>query len=206
MVSILLADDHQLVRDTVAAYLSSSGGFSVHTACDLSEALAILDGPEPIELAILDYQMPGMEGLDGIARVRSLYPDLKVTIISGVAKPSVAKEAIALGVQGYFPKSIPVSLMVDGLQRVLDGELVKDLISTDEEEKLQPSVRDRFGLTAREFEILEMLAIGQSNKLIADELDLREVTVKFHVSNIMSKLGVSNRTQAAILAREEAVA
>lgn len=200
MTTILLADDHQLVRDTIAAYLSSSGGFQVETAQNLSEALEILGNPAPIDLAMFDYQMPGMDGLEGLAQVRSLHPDLKATIISGVAKPAVAQQAIGLGAKGYFPKSISVSTMVRGVQRVLAGELVNDLIDKEETIEPKPSLQKRFGLTARELQIVKMIALGHSNKLIASELDLKEVTVKFHVSNIMVKLGVSNRTQAAVLA------
>lgn len=206
MATILLADDHQLVRDTIAAYLSSSGGFQVRTAQDLDEAFEILDEPTPIDLAIFDYQMPGMDGLEGFAQVRSRYPELKATIISGVAKPAVAEEAIGLGAKGYFPKSIPVGSMVKGVRRVLAGELVDDLVTEEGNGDPVPSVQERFGLTSREAEILGMVAEGCSNKLIASEFDLKEVTVKFHVSNIMAKLGVSNRTQAALVARQEAVA
>ena len=206
MATILLADDHQLVRDTIAAYLTSSGGFIVETAEDLEGAFEVLDKSTPIDLAIIDYQMPGMRGLTGFAEVLSRYPDLKVSIISGVAEPSVAEEAIKLGAKGYFPKSIPVKSMVNGVHRVLEGEIVKDLIPDDTESDLWLSVKERFGLTSRETEILEMLAVGHSNKLIASELQLKEVTVKFHVSNIMSKLGVTNRTQAALVAKKAVVA
>lgn len=203
MTTILLADDHQLVRDTIAAYLSSSGGFEVETAQNLDEALEILNGPAPVDLAMFDYQMPGMDGLEGLAQVRSRHPDLKATIISGVAKPAVAQQAMGLGAKGYFPKSISVSTMVSGVRRVLAGEVVGDFIADEETIEQTPSIRERFGLTSREDQILGMIALGHSNKLIASELDLKEVTVKFHVSNIMDKLGVSNRTQAAVLASSE---
>lgn len=206
MAAILLADDHQLVRDTIAAYLSGSGGFEVFTAQDLDDAVVILNAHVPVDLAIFDYMMPGMDGLAGFARVRELVPDLKTAIMSGVAKPAVAEEAIALGARGYFPKSIPVSAMVDGIHRVLAGEIVRDLISSCTGSSAASSVQDRFGLTSREAEILEMLAQGTSNKVIAGTLDLKEVTVKFHVTNIMTKLKVTNRTQAALLARNETLA
>ena len=202
MAKILIADDHQLVRDTIAAYLSSTGGFVVDTAEDLKGAFEILDASTLVDLAIIDYQMPGMDGLKGCAEVLSRYPDLKISIISGVAEPAVAVEAIRLGAKGYFPKSIPVQSMVNGIHRVLEGEIVNDLIPEDTSENLSSSVKERFGLTSRELQIYEMLAVGHSNKLIASALQLKEVTVKFHVSNIMAKLGVTNRTQAALVARK----
>ena len=206
MTTILLADDHQLVRDTIAAYLASSGRFKVETAKDLDEALEILNKPTQVDIAMLDYQMPGMDGLEGFAQVRSRYPDLKLTIISGVAEADVAEKAMGLGAKGYFPKSISVTAMVDGLRRVLEGESVNDFAIFGDATGSAPSLQERFGLTSRENQIVQMIALGHSNKLIASELELAEVTVKFHVSNVMEKLGVTNRTQAAVLARNEAAA
>ena len=206
MPRVLLADDHLLVRDTIAAYLSSSGDFEVETAQDLTEAIDLLKSSSRIELGIFDYEMPGMNGLDGLARVRAAYPDLIVTVISGVANAKVATDAFELGARGYFPKSITVTEMLAGVRRVLAGELVDDLFEPAADATPTKTVRDSFGLTSREFEILKMLALGHSNKLIASELDLKEVTVKFHVSNVMSKLGVTNRTQAALIARQEILA
>lgn len=206
MTTILLADDHQLVRDTIAAYLTSTGGFQVETAKNLDEALDILNKPTSVDIVMLDYQMPGMNGLEGFAQVRLRHPDLKLAVISGVAEADVAEKAIGLGARGYFPKSISVTAMVDGLRRVLNGDLVNDFAIFDRETESAPSLQERFGLTARELQIVQMIALGHSNKLIASELQLAEVTVKFHVSNVMEKLGVTNRTQAAVLARSEIAA
>ena len=138
--------------------------------------------------------------------IRSRFPDLKLTVISGVAEAKVAEEAMTLGARGYFPKSISVTAMVDGLRRVLDGDLVNDFASFDDATGSDPSLRERFGLTAREHQIVQMIALGHSNKLIASELELAEVTVKFHVSNVMEKLGVTNRTQAAVLVNNDVAA
>ena len=92
MPKILLADDHLLVRDTIAAYLASSGGFDVETAQDLPEAIEKLERSSGMDLAIFDYEMPGMDGLEGLALVRARFPNLVATIISGVANASVAEE------------------------------------------------------------------------------------------------------------------
>lgn len=205
MATILLADDHELVRETIAAYLTSNGGFEVHTAPSVDEAIEILSRHAKIDLAIFDYQMPGMNGLEGFAQLRSCYPMLKTAVMSGVASSQVAEEAIQLGALAFFPKSISVSSMVEGIRGLLvDAGLEVAEVSGGAPDACQ--LQARFGLTDREVEILNMVAQGQSNKVIAGELKLKETTIKFHVSNLMSKLGVSNRTQAALLAKTEATA
>ncbi|MDJ0857872.1 MAG: response regulator transcription factor [Dinoroseobacter sp.] len=201
MPSILLADDHQLVRDTVAAYLAAKGGFNVQSAATAQEALEVLSSQKQIDLAILDYEMPGMNGLDGLAELKRHYPDQKTALISGVATSDVAEKAMHLGAVAYFPKSMPVASMLDGIRQLLVSECGPQQ-DPDTIDGNSPQPRD-YGLTSREEQVLARLALGQSNKVIAEELRLKEVTVKFHITNILSKLGVSNRTQAALLASTE---
>jgi len=200
MPTILLADDHSLVRDTIAAYLTQKGGFTVTAVADLDEARVALSARNRIDLAIFDYQMPGMDGLNGLIELRKQYPDLKTAIISGVASPDVVEQALGLGAVAYFSKSMAVNLMVDQIHQILSQGADGDVCAVDG--KTEGAVQNRFGLTPREAQILQMLALGQSNKLIAQDLALKEVTVKFHVSNIMTKLDVTNRTQAALRATE----
>ncbi|MDJ0993140.1 MAG: response regulator transcription factor [Dinoroseobacter sp.] len=201
MPSILLADDHQLVRDTVAAYLAAKGGFNVQSAATAQEALEVLSSQKQIDLAILDYEMPGMNGLDGLAELKRHYPDQKTALISGVATSDVAEKAMHLGAVAYFPKSMPVASMLDGIRQLLVSECGPQQ-DPDTIDGSSPQPRD-YGLTSREEQVLARLTLGQSNKVIAEELRLKEVTVKFHITNILSKLGVSNRTQAALLASTE---
>ncbi len=203
MQSILIADDHRLVRDTIAAYLSSKGGFSVRLASSADEAFALISLPEQFDLAIFDYQMPGMNGLDGLAKVKKRFPALRTALMSGVATREVAEEAAKLGALAYFPKSMPVDSMLRGIRQVLSGEI--NFVEGREDTEGADPAPDSHGLTPREVQILKRLALGQSNKLIAEELRLKEVTVKFHVTNIMNKLGVSNRTQAALLATKKKI-
>ena len=199
MATILLADDHLLVRDTIASYLAEKGGYTVRSAASVEEAFVVLSAFSPVELAIFDYQMPGMDGLEGLVRLKSRYPRQRTAMMSGVASPEVADEAIKLGAVAFFPKSMPVKLMLDGIRQLLTDE--PTILSGNEEAARAHKETDRVELTARERQILKMIASGSSNKLIARELGLKEVTVKFHVTNILAKLDVSNRTQAAILAR-----
>ncbi|MEM8631904.1 MAG: response regulator transcription factor [Pseudomonadota bacterium] len=199
MTTILLADDHLLVRDTIAAYLTGKGGYDVRLASSAHEAIVMLAGDDPIDLAIFDYQMPGMDGLDGLSRLRELHPNQRVAILSGVATPDVADEAMEMGALAFFPKSMPVNKMLDGIGELVPGDTPPRAGRSTEAGESPKSAP--FGLTSRERQILEMLTLGRSNKVIAQELVLKEVTVKFHVTNIMSKMGVTNRTQAALLAK-----
>lgn len=198
MHTILLADDHQLVRDTLAAYLTEKAGFEVKVASSAEEAYVSLSAFRNIDLAIIDYQMPGMDGLEGLVRLRSRFPNQKTVIISGVASPEVADKAIELGALAYFPKSMPVDLMLASINELIANNPV-DHSSDNPLEQSEDRLKI-YGLTARERQILQMLASGQSNKSIAQDLSLKEVTVKFHITNILGKLRVSNRTQAALLA------
>lgn len=202
MPNILIADDHDLVRDTIAAYLSRTEDMHVETASTLSDALARLEGDLTIDLTILDYNMPGMDGLDGLTRALAVRPGMKVALMSGVATPKVAREAMSVGAVGYFPKSLAAESMLNAVRFVLAGEQYFPFgfaEAADESKTLERYC----GLSPRETETLRHLCQGRSNKEIARALDLQEVTIKLHVKNILAKMGVRNRTQAALRARED---
>lgn len=202
MVNILIADDHDLVRETVAAYLSRQADFVVKSVSCLPDALTILDQDEPIDLAILDFKMPGMDGLSGLQKALARHPSVKFTLMSGLASPEQAQRAMELGARGFFPKSLSADVMVSAIRLVLSGEQYFPFtMSTD---TLSENWPDGYrGLSQRETETLIQLCQGKSNKEIAFELQVQEVTVKLHVKNILAKLKVRNRTQAALIARED---
>ncbi|WP_299369742.1 response regulator transcription factor [uncultured Tateyamaria sp.] len=201
MPNILLADDHDLVRDTIAAYLEASGEFKVLTAPNLDTALEKMGGLDAIDLLILDYNMPGMNGLDGLDRAHKAFPAVKLALMSGVANREVANAAMTRGANGFIPKSLTAASMVNAIRFVLSGERYFPFDFAAPE---APTARDEAfaDLSDREMQTLEQLCIGLSNKEIARNLGIQEVTVKLHVKNLLAKLGVSNRTQAALLAKE----
>ncbi|WP_299627275.1 response regulator transcription factor [uncultured Tateyamaria sp.] len=202
MPTILIADDHDLVRDTIAAYLESVDGFVVKTAGNLDEALTLMTGLDAFDLLILDYNMPGMDGLNGLDRARKAFPATKVALMSGVANREVANKAMEQGANGFIPKSLTAVSLVNAIKFVLSGEryFPFDFGTTDSTATPTGAFAT---LSEREMQTLEQLCIGLSNKEIARNLGVQEVTVKLHVKNVLAKLGVSNRTQAALLAKEK---
>ncbi|MGR3614716.1 MAG: response regulator transcription factor [Paracoccaceae bacterium] len=201
MPNILIADDHDLVRDTIAAYLETVEDFKVMTAPTLQAVLEQMAGIDSIDLLILDYHMPGMNGLEGLNRALKSYPATKVALMSGVANRDVANRGMEQGAHGFIPKSLSPSSLINAIRFVLSGEryLPFDFGAS----QAAPAPADsKTNLSEREMQTLEQLCIGLSNKEIARNLGIQEVTVKLHVKNLLAKLGVSNRTQAALLAKE----
>lgn len=201
---ILLADDHVLVRDALKSYIERlAEDATVLAASSFPEALAIAQREVGFDLIILDLRMPGMNGLEGLTRMRELMPKTPVVIMSGLARPQDITEAMAAGAAGFFPKTLNGAALVSAVRLVMAGE--RFMPSTDHaghpsDGAAQIDDDAASSLTAREREVLDLLTKGLSNKEIARRLDLQEVTIKLHVRGICRKLGAKNRTQAALRA------
>lgn len=201
MPNILIADDHDLVRDTIAAYLASKDGFATFTASNVDQALQVMAGMDSIDLLLLDYNMPGMNGLTGLETARRRYPTSRIVLMSGVATKEVATEAMDLGADGFIPKSLAADSLINAINFVLLGEryFPFEFAPAAPTPEADATFSD---LSGREKQTLEQLSKGLSNKEIARVLGIQEVTVKLHVKNLFAKLGVTNRTQAALLAKQ----
>ncbi|MBU2956079.1 response regulator transcription factor [Paracoccus sp. 1_MG-2023] len=198
---VLLADDHEMVRDTIAAYLRSEGQAVVTCVPDFTAAARAIGADQPYDLILLDFTMPGMNGLDGLKRAIELSGDTPVALISGTAPTRIAMEAVEMGAAGFIPKTLGAKSLVNAVRFMIMGEtfVPASALAEGEEENETEFVRQ---LSQREREVLLGLCLGKANKEIARELDLQEVTVKLHVRTLCRKIGAKNRTQAAVIAKE----
>lgn len=193
---ILLADDHDLVRDTISLFLKSEGVDEVATAENLDDAITAARNGE-FDLALLDYKMPGMNGLDGIAQMKAAMNGGPVAVLSGMATPAIAQSAIEAGAIGFVPKTMSAKAMIGAIRLMVLGEVFMPVSFQQ-----QAGSANEANLTTRETEVLRALCDAKSNKEIARELNLQEVTIKLHVKTLCRKLDARNRTQAAMIARD----
>ena len=200
---ILIADDHDLVREAIAAYLRTGGVEAVDHASSLDGALsAVASAESAYDVILLDYGMPGMSGLNGLTRMREAAEGTPVALISGTANRAVAEEALAMGAAGFVPKTMAAGSLVNAVNFMAAGEQYAPVkwMTEIEKEDAHPLVGK---LSERELQVLGGLCHGKSNKEIARDLDLQEVTIKLHVKTLCRKLEAKNRTQAAMIAKEE---
>jgi two-component system nitrate/nitrite response regulator NarL len=147
------------------------------------------------DVILLDIRMPGIDGLELLDRLRDQYPETKVVVLSGVEDPELAAEARGRGAKAFLGKRIDPAELAPVLLQVFEGALVSESLGSTG--SAPEEAADELGLTTREREILDRVATGRSNKQIAAEFWLSEQTIKYHLTNVYRKLGVSSRTEAA---------
>lgn len=201
-MKILIADDHVLLRDTLVLYLDQEVNIETVCAADLDEAIHLVDTQGPFDLVMLDYNMPGMQGLNGLTRALQHGGGQRVALMSGIATRDIAEDALARGAAGFIPKTLPARSLINAVKFMAMGEQYApiDFMTADEEEAAPNPLAEK--LSKRELQVLEGLSQGKSNKEIARDLDLQEPTIKLHVKTLYRKIGAGNRTQAALLAKE----
>jgi DNA-binding NarL/FixJ family response regulator len=198
---ILIADDHDLLRDTLVMYLETQG-IRAAEARDLPEAIDTIRRDGPFELVLLDFGMPGMNGLDGLRRALEEPRALRVALISGIAPRDVAELALNMGAAGFLPKTLAAKSLANAVRFMAMGETYAPVdFRTSAAPAPQNAMAEK--LSKRELQVLEGLCGGKSNKQIARDLELMEPTVKLYVKTLYRKIGAANRTQAALLAKEQ---
>jgi DNA-binding NarL/FixJ family response regulator len=201
----LVIDDHPLFCDALALTLRGLMGVErVETANALTPALARLEGGARPDVVLLDLDLPDVEGLEGLLRLRAVAPDVPVLVVTSMTDPRLIEAALAAGAAGFVPKHSGREAFRTAFDRLRAGERA---LPEGWEPPTGPGdpAADAVGrlaqLTRQQARILELLCQGRLNKQIAWELAIAETTVKAHVTAIMRKLGVQSRTQAVLLAQ-----
>ncbi|WP_455662047.1 response regulator [Pradoshia sp.] len=203
MIKVLLIDDHEMVRIGVSAYLSSLPDIDVAGEAGTGEegvALALSLRPDII---LMDLVMPGMDGIEATKRIMAEWPEAKIIIVTSFIDDEKVYPALEAGAISYMLKTSKASEIAESIRDTHNGQTVLEPEVTDKiMAKLRKPKKQALHeeLTSREREILLWMAKGKSNQEIADELFIALKTVKTHVSNILSKLQVQDRTQAVIYA------
>lgn len=201
---VLIADDHDLVRGTLSAFLAQEPDIETREAATLDEALAAIAREGTFDLVLLDWQMPGMNGLEGLGRCRTANAGGHVAIVSGAAPADVARAALAAGAVGFLPKTMAPRSLASAVRFMASGEQYAPLhlFAPDAAGAAPEGFAGR--LSERERAVLRGLMRGLSNKELALELELREPTIKLHVKTLCRKINARNRTHAAMIAKDNA--
>lgn len=204
LMKILLADDHELVRDAIAAILRGEADFTVDVVSTLNAALERTGKGAEFDIILLDYTMPGMNGLEGLAAMKARQPNIPVAILSGTASNAVGEAALTAGAAGFLPKTMATRTLISAIRHMAAGEIFTPVAMVSARETPGRQLAGA-QLTQRETEVLRLLCLGKSNKEIGRDLDLQEVTVKLHVKTLCRKIEARNRTHAAMIASEAGI-
>jgi NarL family two-component system response regulator LiaR len=209
-IRVLIADDHAVVREGLRTLISTEPGMAVvGEAADGNEAVTQCLALRP-DVILLDMVMPHKSGLEVISEVRQKQPEARILVLTSFASDDVVFPAIKSGALGYLLKNSSPQRLLHAIQEVFRGEpsmspaIAKKLMLEMQRPSELPPTDDP--LTSREVDVLRLLAQGLTNQEIAEELVIGEGTVRTHVSNILSKLHLANRTQAALYALREGFA
>jgi len=200
-IRVLMVDDHPLMREGVAAVLEGQEDMTVAgEASNGSEALESYRALKP-DVTLMDLQMPGMNGIDAIRAIRREFPEARIIVLTTYDGDILASRALKAGAAGYLLKSMLRRDLVDTIRIVHSG---KRRIPPEIAQSLAEHQADDL-LTEREIDVLQLVAAGRSNKIVADELSISEETVKSHMKSIMSKLAANDRTHAVTIAMKRGI-
>lgn len=206
IMKILLCDDQAVIRDGLEMLLTLEKDFQVvGSAQDGFEALELVAKKQP-DLVLMDLKMPGMNGIEATREIRKKYPTIKILVLTTYDDDEWVFDAIRAGASGYLLKDTSRQKIIEAIRGTVDGKSFVDpavagkLLNQVSNNQTQPASILTDKLTDRELDVLRLLAKGLTNADMATQLHLSEGTVRNHVSAILEKLGVSDRTQAAVIA------
>ena len=209
-IRVLIVDDHTVVRDGLEALLSVEPGMLVvGSAADGIEAVRLARELSP-DVILLDLVMPRMDGVQAINEIKRNDPAARILVLTSFAENHQVFSAIKSGAMGYIMKDTSANDLIRAIRDtyhkkpVLQPEIARKLMRDIQNPEPQTTIEN--ALTDREMEILRQVALGKTNQEIADELVVSERTVRTHITNILAKLGLTNRTQAALYALKQGIA
>ena len=205
--TFIVADDHPLFREALIHAIGNCvDDADIVEADSLDTLQSVVDANPDADLLFLDLNMPGVSGFSALAYIRNNHESLPTVVVSAMDDPAVIRRAIQHGASGFIPKSSAINVIEDGIKAVLDGEvwlpegvdLDNDRLDSDEA-GIAAAVST---LTPHQFRVLMMLGEGLLNKQIAYQLGVSEATIKAHVTAILRKMNVNNRTQAVLAVQQ----
>lgn len=199
----LIVDDHPLFREALqSAVQMAYPEVETVEARTIAEALDLIAAAAGFDLALLDLNIPGVQGFEGLLQFRTRHPRLPVVVVSGHEEPRIISEALSYGAAGFIPKSVRKDELARAIRSVMEGAVyvpdTYDGRAASEAPDRSQMVARLATLTPQQLRVLQMLKQGLLNKQIAHELQVGETTVKAHVSEVLRKLNVYSRTQAVI--------
>jgi NarL family two-component system response regulator LiaR len=209
-IQVLIVDDHTVVRDGLQALITAEPGMQVvGSAADGVEAVRMARELNP-DVILLDLVMPRMDGVQTILEIKKDNPEARILVLTSFAENHQVFSAIKSGAMGYLMKDTSSEELIQAIrdtfnyQPAMQPKIARQLMQDIQSQDSKPG--SEMALTEREIEILQLVALGKTNQEIADDLVLSERTVRTHITNILAKLGLSNRTQAALYALREGIA
>ncbi|EGL18437.1 response regulator receiver domain protein [Paenibacillus sp. HGF7] len=210
MVKVLLVDDHEMVRIGLAAVLGTEEGIEVvGEASNGEDGIRLAQEYKP-DVVLMDLVMEGMDGIETTRKLLQLYPDCKVIVLTSFLDDEKMYPVLEAGAFSYLLKTSRATEIAQAIraaakgQSILESQVASKLMNRFRQPK--PAAAPHEDLTEREMEVLRLIAAGKSNQEVADDLFIGIKTVKFHVTNVLAKLGVEDRTQAAIYAFKHGLA
>jgi len=200
-IRILTVDDHPLLRDGITALVSSQSDMRiVAEASSGREAIDRFREHRP-DVTLMDLRMPDLDGIDTMTEILHEYPDARIIVLTTYSGDALILRALKAGAQGYLLKGLLRKELLDTIRSVHAG---RKRISSEVAQQVANHAVDSL-LTLREVDVLQLIAEGNANKLVADRLEITEDTVKAHVRNILSKLGANDRTHAVTIALKRGI-
>jgi two-component system, NarL family, response regulator len=201
-IRVLIADDHAIVRNGLVRMVELTDGMEVIAEAGTGiEAVALFRQHQP-DVTLMDLRMPGLNGVEAIVAIRQEFPNAQIAILTTYDTDEDIFRGLQAGAKGYLLKDSKMSELLDAIRTLHTGHrYIPPAVGAKLAERMsQPQLSDR------ELEVLRLMSVGKTNQQMCNDLCISESTVKFHINNIFSKLGVSDRTQAVVIAIKRGIA